>query len=55
MDDERKRESDLIDLTGVRLSDLQELPDSPLAQALRRVLAELDSDGEPVAGFQSAI
>jgi FXSXX-COOH protein len=48
-------ESDLpvlnMDLKRLRAQAL----DSQMAKALRRILAQLDSGVEPVAGFQSAI
>jgi FXSXX-COOH protein len=43
----------LIDVSGWSLSDLDKLPPSPLALALRRLIEEMDSG--PVAGFQSAL
>ena len=42
----------LIDVTGLSLRDLEEIDDSSLATALRR----LDqADSSPFAGFQSAL
>jgi FXSXX-COOH protein len=52
---EGEKDSDLPDLAGLTLDDLEALPDSAFATALRRILAELDAADEPVAGFQSAI
>jgi FXSXX-COOH protein len=43
----------LIDLTGFNLSDLDQIDESRLGSALRRLLA--DEDIGPVAGFQSSI
>lgn len=54
-DEPAEQSSDLVDLTGVSLTKLGAVPGSVLAASLRRILAELDSDTEPVAGFQSAI
>ncbi|MFJ2033402.1 FxSxx-COOH cyclophane-containing RiPP peptide [Streptosporangium sp. NPDC087985] len=45
--------TDLIDVTDIRLSDLDEVGESSLAHALRRLLSEEDSG--PVAGFTSSI
>ncbi|WP_229071944.1 FxSxx-COOH cyclophane-containing RiPP peptide [Actinoplanes sp. DH11] len=50
----------MIDLSGSALADLvatdvAEDDDSALAHALRRVTAELERPGEPIAGFNSAI
>lgn len=45
----------MIDLSGSVLADLVEGDDSAFAHALRRVTAELDRPGEPIAGFNSAI
>lgn len=53
--DETEHPSDLVDLSKVSLADLRDLPDSAVAESLRRIVAELDQDAEPVAGFQSAI
>jgi FXSXX-COOH protein len=50
-----KRPSDLVDLSGLSLADLRGLPNSVVAESLRRIVAELDLAAEPVAGFQSAI
>ena len=47
--------SDLPDLTGLSLADLDDLGDSVLAESLRRVLERERHGREPVAGFQSAI
>jgi FXSXX-COOH protein len=44
--------SDVLDLSGVSLSDL---PDSVLGASLRRLAAELDDPDEPIAGFNSAL
>jgi FXSXX-COOH protein len=46
----------MIDISGSSLADIVEADnDSVLAHALRRVTAELDRQGEPIAGFNSAI
>lgn len=55
MTDEPMVESVIVDLTGVTLDDLRDLPDSVVAPALRRILEEIDSPQDAVAGFQSAI
>ncbi|MET8337708.1 FxSxx-COOH cyclophane-containing RiPP peptide [Streptosporangium canum] len=45
--------TDLIDVTDIRLSDLDVVGESSLALALRRLLSEEDTG--PVAGFTSSI
>jgi FXSXX-COOH protein len=48
--------SDMIDVSGMSLSDLTaEDDDSVLAQSLRRLADELAHPGEPIAGFNSAL
>jgi FXSXX-COOH protein len=42
----------LIDVTGLSLHDLDAISESSLADALRQVLG--DDQSEPVAGFQSS-
>ncbi len=44
---------DLIDVTGLSLRDLDRIPESSLALALRQVLSS--SDAGPSAGFSSRI
>jgi FXSXX-COOH protein len=44
---------DLIDVTGLSLRDLDAVPDSSLALALRQALS--GSDAAPSAGFSSRI
>lgn len=54
MHDESSTESDcLIDVTGLSLGDLEAIDESTIAQALRRMLDDVQA--EPVAGFQSKI
>jgi len=48
-------ETDLINLDGLVLADLDGLDDSALVHVLRRVLADSDRHDEPIAGFQSFI
>lgn len=45
--------SDLPVVTS--LAEARELPAAAVAAALARILSDLDSGTEPVAGFQSAI
>lgn len=45
----------LVDVTGLSLADVEDLPESVLGDILRRIVAEAAGDVEPVAGFQSAI
>jgi FXSXX-COOH protein len=47
--------SALIDLDGFVLADLEELDDSALGHALRRILADADGPEDPIAGFQAFI
>jgi FXSXX-COOH protein len=48
-------ESNLFDLDGLVLADLEEFDDSALAHALRRVIADTDDRNDPIAIFQSLI
>lgn len=49
-------DSDLPDLREMSLQRLRTGDlDGPMAEALRRMLTQLDSGVEPVAGFQSAV
>lgn len=45
----------LVDVTGLRLTDLRTVEGSALALALRRVLDDVDRGARTVAGWQSAI
>ena len=48
--------SDLIDLTGVTPADFDQLPDTALAAALRRVVKDtLRGSSHPFSAFQSAL
>jgi FXSXX-COOH protein len=51
MNGETDFSSDLIDVTGLSLRDLDRLPESSLALALREVLTS--NDAGPSAGFSS--
>ncbi|MDQ3761339.1 MAG: FxSxx-COOH protein [Actinomycetota bacterium] len=48
-------ESDLFKLDGLVLADLEQLDDSALAHALRRVIADADEFDDPIALFESFI
>lgn len=48
-------ESVMVDVAGLSLADLAGPGDSALDQCLRRLLADLDTPGEPIAGFNSAL
>lgn len=49
-------ESDLVDLTGMYMTVLEQLPDNVLSAVLRRVVKEaVEPDSEPVAAFQSSL
>lgn len=45
----------IIDLGGVTLVALRALPEKVVTPALRRIIKQLESGTEPVAGFQSAV
>ena len=45
----------MIDISGATLAEIVEEDGSALTLALRRVTDELDRQGEPIAGFNSAI
>ncbi|MFI7080441.1 FxSxx-COOH cyclophane-containing RiPP peptide [Micromonospora sp. NPDC049903] len=47
--------SDLVDINGLSLADLRDLPDTAINRSLRRVLHEIDRPQDAVAGFQSAV
>ena len=47
-------ESVMIDVSGMSLAELAGPADTVLAQCLRRLAADLDRPGEPIAGFNSA-
>ncbi|MGY0233118.1 FxSxx-COOH cyclophane-containing RiPP peptide [Longispora urticae] len=55
MDATSDRESDMLDLTAVRLAHLGQLDDTVLARSLRRLLDEADRPQDAIAGFQSAL
>jgi FXSXX-COOH protein len=48
-------ESDLVDLSDVALPEVLDNDDTVLANALRRVVIEVDQEQGAVAGFQSGI
>lgn len=49
-------DSDLVDVTGLVLGELDDLPDTVLGDLLRRLVADAVAPGaEPVAAFQSAL
>jgi FXSXX-COOH protein len=47
-------ESNMIDVSGMSLLDLADSGDTVLTRCLRRLAADLDRPGEPIAGFNSA-
>lgn len=49
--------SAMVDVSAMPLADLAGLPEgeSALARSLRRLAADLDAPGLPVAGFNSAL
>jgi FXSXX-COOH protein len=46
---------DLLDLRGMDLAELDRLPETVLAAALRRVLGVGDGAGDRYCGFQSSL
>jgi FXSXX-COOH protein len=54
-DDDGERRSDLIDISGLTLAQVSALPETALQASLKRIFEDMDSDVEPVAGFQSGI
>ena len=44
----------MIDVSGMSLTELADAADPVLAKCLRRLAADLDRPGEPIAGFNSA-
>jgi FXSXX-COOH protein len=52
---EHKLRTELIDVTGVGLADFELLDDSVLANCVRRFLAEAESPGDPLAGFNNSL
>lgn len=46
---------DLIDVTGLSFADVLNLDSSVLGASLRRILEEIDSPRDAVAGWQSAL
>ncbi|MFD7981891.1 FxSxx-COOH cyclophane-containing RiPP peptide [Streptomyces sp. CB03911] len=48
--------SDLVDIAGLPLDGLDDLPDTVLGELLRRLVTDAVTPGaEPVAAFQSAL
>ncbi len=48
-------ETDMLDVTELSLSDLEEVRPSSLGRALRRVVAQDKDPADPVVGFQASI
>jgi FXSXX-COOH protein len=48
-------ETDILDLTGLSLNDLEEVRPSSLRRALRRIVAQDEDPADPVVGFQASI
>ena len=44
----------MVDVSGLSLTELAAQDDDVLAHCLRRLAADLDRSGEPIAGFNSA-
>lgn len=47
--------TDILDLTDLTLSDLEEVRPASLRHALRRVVAQDEDPADPVVGFQASI
>ena len=48
-------ETDILDLSGLSLSDLEEVRPSTLGRVLRRIVAQDDDPTDPVIGFEASI
>ena len=48
-------ETELVDLSGVKLADLGRLRSPVLERCVRRLLQEADDTGRPMAGFDAHI
>ena len=48
-------QTDILDVTGLSLSDLEEVRPSSLRRALRRIVAQDEDPAHPVVGFQASI
>jgi FXSXX-COOH protein len=55
MGDDAGLESELLDVTGIDLDQLDALPDSVLRASLRRVLTERVDIPDGYAGFENAL
>lgn len=55
MDEPAGLESDLLDVAGIDLARLADLPDSVLAAALRRIIREGERMSDQYAIFQNVI
>jgi FXSXX-COOH protein len=55
LDESADVESDLVDVAGIDLEQLAGLPDSVLANSLRRILDEGEKMSDQYAIFQNAI
>jgi FXSXX-COOH protein len=55
LDESAGLESDLLDVAGIDLAQLADLPDSVLAAALRRIIREGETMSDQYAIFQNAI
>lgn len=55
LDESAGLESDLLDVAGIDLAQLADLPDSVLATALRRIIREGETMSDQYAIFQNAL
>lgn len=55
MDEADALETDLVDLTGVQLSDLASNPDTVFSHAIRRMLSTIENPHEIVSAFNNSL
>lgn len=46
---------DVVDVTGLTPADVEDLGESSLGHAVRRILAAVDREEDPVAAFQDSM
>jgi FXSXX-COOH protein len=55
LDEQSRLESDLVDVTGIDLDHLAALPDSVLADSLRRIFGESEKMSDQYAIFKNSM